>query len=168
MTNLLDFGSFEQLLRTAGEPKDKGLDVNLGGSVAETIQKLDDAVASLETLCNYPAWRTPNPAQFRFLQAFAKTIPGYLEVLRATVPLWGVELTAGQKEALADIEDRASELVDTFGWGAEPEALTARLAEAPCELRRSSTPPRAACATSRASPSPTPTSPPTCRPSWRR
>lgn len=82
-----------------------------------SLAQIDETISSLETVSSMPAMRQPNPKFCRLLHTYAKVSLAGIDYLAAFVDYKGDLWPQDKLDRLADLRDRAEELVDTFSWG---------------------------------------------------
>lgn len=100
-------------------PELQGADMPL----ADRLAAYRDAVLSLELACAHPNNRDVNPALFRAYLAHARVILETLRGLASMTDTGASEATRDQREEIADLCDRADELVDSFAMASNAHVL---------------------------------------------
>lgn len=93
------------------------------------LDQVASAIAAIEGACSRDQWHEQNPTEFRAIRAYVRVHLAALEYIEAGADAGYFNLTDGQREKLAELIERADELVDTLGWAADAPDELAEAAE---------------------------------------
>ena len=105
----------------------------MGVAPSQTIEQARFVIAAIEGFCAHPEAEKPNPARMSALRAYVRAVLAGLEFVVEGSRANFFAVSVDQLTTIDSLRERADELIDTLGWGAEAHAeLTELMREEAC------------------------------------